>query len=266
MNKKILAALLVGVLVVGTLTGILIFTMGKTSADEGKPNFVVTSFGVSKHNVLVNNDTTVTVGVMNNGTADGVYKLNITIDGVSVKSSSVAVGKGNTATVSYNISSSSVGNHTVAVGDNSTYLNCFDRFAADSYMTFHAIESDTTYGVLEYNWTSSVMSVNATGYTLKFIYENNVYPMTIYDYNKSDLWSRNMENVTFVGMESVSTAYGVKTLAHYTYTFESSGYHYEVDIFRDDKTGAYFKMITKTTGFVMTEELINTNRDWMKDI
>lgn len=285
MNNKVIALAVVGVLGVAAIAGVLLLTMGNTTGngertgntddakddgnapvDEGKANFIITSLDVSEHNVLTDQTAIVTIGLMNNGTADGTYELNITLDGNVVKTRNVFIGMGNSTTVTHPISSSVVGNHTVAAGGSSTYLHCYDFYAVGAFMTYRSVEADAALGTREYNYTFTYVAQTSSTYTVSMVYENDVYPSSTNTYSKSGPDQSNRENVTFVGMENVTTLYGEKRLAHYTYTFESSGFHFEVDSYKDDWTGVVFKAVTRADGYSVTEELIDTNREWIKDI
>jgi hypothetical protein len=148
----------------------------------------------------------------------------------------------------------------------STYLNCYDFYEIGSYMTYHSVEVDEIIGTMQYNYTLAYVAQNATTYTVNLTYEDDVYPAVTYVYNKTGESESDRENVTFMGMTNITTAYGEKELAHYTYTMDNNGYHFEVDTYLDERTGATFRTVMRTDGFTLTDELIDTNRVWMKDI
>jgi hypothetical protein len=143
---------------------------------------------------------------------------------------------GDSTFVSYNTSSPTVGNHTIAVGGRSTYLNRFDFHAVVSYIKYHVVESDAVNGTTEYDFSSSIMAQNETAYATNITYEGDVYPYEENTCNKAD--SSEYENLTFVGMEEVNTLHGVKALAHFTYAFGSSDYRFEVDSYYDEEASS----------------------------
>jgi hypothetical protein len=67
-------------------------------------------------------------------------------------------------------------------------------------------------------------------------------------------------------MENVLTDFGMKTLAHYHYTADSGGYHYDIDTYRDELVGVCFKTVVRSGEYVSTDELIDTDRDWVREL
>jgi hypothetical protein len=53
---------------------------GSGTVNESRPNFVVTFLELSKHHVMTDDEVAVTIRLSNKGTADGTYKMNVTID------------------------------------------------------------------------------------------------------------------------------------------------------------------------------------------
>jgi len=253
-------------LVVAAIAAVLVLTMSNTAAKEGKANFVVMSFAIDKHAMLKNQSAIVTIGLLNNGTADGTYVLNVTIDGGVAWSKDVDLGMGNSTTVTYNVSSIAAGNHTVGVGDSSTYLNCYDRYAAGANLTYHSVQTITGLMTIEFNWTATVASSNSQQYTTDIDFENNIYQSQTSTAYRTDVWGDGLENLTLVGPESVATHFGVMTLTHYTYTYEANGYHYHVDAYRNDTTNVAYKIVTTTSGATETDELVDTNMAWLETL
>lgn len=255
-------------MVVAAAVSVFFLAMGNTAAKEKKANVVVTSFAISKHNILVGQAVTVTIGLLNNGTADATnYLLNLTIDDAPVNGLYISLGMGNRTTYTHDISPSQAGNHTVSIDENSTYLHCYERFNAGDYRAYQGVGYDSTAGSINYNYTAKILSSSEGSYSEEITYTGidrpysvNTYP-TYYGFSSSG-----MQNFTIYGMESVETLYGVKNLTHYSYTYDNVGYHFIVNIYADIPSNINFRAVTTTDGLTLTEELVDTNLEWLKDI
>lgn len=257
-----------GVLVVATVVSVFFLAMGNTAAKEKKANVVITSFAISNHNILVGQSVTVTIGLLNNGTADATnYLLNLTIDDAPVNGLYISLGMGNRTTYTHDISPSQIGNHTVCIDQNSTYLHCYERFNAGDYRTYQGVGYDNTAGSINYNYTAKILSSSVASYSEEITYTGIDRP---YSVNSQSTYykfsSTGMQNFTAYGLESVQTHYGVKNLTHYSYTYENAGYHFTVNIYADIPSNVNFRAVTTTDGLTLTEDLVDTNVEWLKDI
>ncbi len=256
-------------------------TTGKTTDNntktEERANLVVTSLSINKHDVLVNGAATVGVAIKNIGSASGQHQFNVTMDGAFVGSRNVTLAAGGSTSIDFTVSSSSTGNHTISVGKCSTYLDCFDRYnVGDSYV-YNLTILDPGSGFYYSNMTWTVTAVDPTTWTQNITYSDPAF----YSENSSvtmftnSSWKTATDDLKFLGNESVSTVFGTKTLACYTYyeyiyvSDEMVLYNYTVYV--DDSTN--MKIMVDYTFYQSGDgwitgsmNMISTNMPWVLDI
>jgi hypothetical protein len=268
MEKKFLVVGVVAILIIASISAVALFMLGvgNSAPVEKRANFNVTSFSINKHDVVTDIEATVTIGLKNNGTAAGDYQLNISLDNAVVNTSQIHLGVGNSTMVNYNISSSKIGNHSVSVGTNSTYLNCYDPLTVGDYLKYHITGYDVSSGSIDGNMTTQIISKNATAYTTTATYSGIGLADAVETTNISDDWSTGLENLTFVSIDSVLTHYGTKNLSHYTYTHDSGPNHFLYDLYLDVQTGVIFRIQTTIGTSTLTFDLVDSNRVWLSDV
>ncbi|MDW5563603.1 MAG: hypothetical protein SA339_10290 [Methanomassiliicoccus sp.] len=266
-KNSIIAIVIVAVVVIaGAGAALLLTNNGKSNTaktDDRAASFHVTSFSVNKHNVLDNQSARVSIDVVNNGTKDGNYTANLTMDGSLYQSQTVHLDINETKTLNFTVTTSEDGNHTMAIGDNSTYLHFYPEYVVGAYMKVHVTGS--VNGILiDYGANASVVSLTATTYTETITYLNINYPSETITYNMSAPWSEGLTNLTYIGNETVQTHWGNMTLSHYrvingTETIDRY-------LYVDGDKGWTYKEIDSDTYYTLTTEIIDTNMPWMPEL
>jgi hypothetical protein len=266
MNKKFLViGIVVIVLVAAFATVALMLSEGGTTSVPERANFVVTSFSIDRHDVLVNQTVNVAVVTKNNGTAEGSHQFNLTVDGAEVNSSTVHLGIGEETSIGFTISSAVVGNHTLAVGTNTTYLNCYHRNIIGDFLYYRITGHTVLLGSINGSMTIRLVAANSTSGTLNVSYSGINIPDSQYTGNLSDNWSTGLQDLKFVGMVNVRTSYGMKTLSNYTY-IRDSGLDYG-DVLVDASTGVEFQIdSTYSPSTYLIYTLVDTNMPWVAEI
>jgi hypothetical protein len=266
-RNSIIAVVVIAVVVIAGAGAALMLINGGNSAtaktDDRAASFHITSFSVNKHHVLDGQSARVSVDVNNNGTKDGNYTANLTLDGTLYHTQAVHLDVNETKTLNFTVTTSEDGNHTVAIGDNSTYLHFYPEYVIGAYMKAH-ITGSVNGILIDYGANVSVVALTETTYTGTTTYLNINYPSATATYNMSTPWSDGLTNVTFIGNETVQTHWGDMTLSHYRATngTETIDKYLYVD---GDNAWAY-KEIDSDTYYTLTTEMVDTNMLWMIEL
>lgn len=273
MANKFLIIGVVAVILVASVSAaaVMLSNQGEAGKVEKKANFAVTSLSLSDQNVVVGQPLTATIGMKNNGTADGDYEVRLFLDGVQVNHTLISVGKGNSTTVVLGLVCNAAGTPTVKVESNTTTFTCVDKYVVGDRMKWHVTGYDAeTDKAIDGYQTTEIMSVNSTSYTIKATYDNLPLLNGTNDVPISTPWSAGLANLTFIGMENVQTAWGTKTLSHYNYTYDFGPYHYVYDLYIDVPTETKFKISTTVETLMgqstMTFDLEETNKLWVAGV
>ncbi len=201
----------------------------------------------------------------NNGTAEGDHQFNLTLDGAEVNSSTVHLGIGEGTSIDFTISSPTTGNHTLAIGTDTTYLNCYNRNNVGDFLQYQITGHTALLGSINGSMTMRLVATNSTSGTLNFTYSGINIPDSQHTGNLSDNWSTGLQDLKFVGMAMVQTSYGMKTLSNYTYTQDSGLDH--GDVLVDASTGVEFRIdSTYSPSTYLIYELVDTNMPWVAAI
>jgi hypothetical protein len=266
-KNSIISIVVIAIVVIAGVGAALLLTNGGKSdtakTDDRAASFHITSFAVNKHNVLDNKSAKVSINVINNGTKDGNYTANLTMDGNLYQAQTVHLNINETKTLSFNVTTSEDGNHTISIGDNSTYLHFYPEYVIGAYMKVHVTGSMN--GILvDYGANSSIVSLTATTYTETMTFLNINYPSQTATYNMSTPWSDGLTNLTFIGNETVQTQWGKMTLSHYRATNGTE----VIDryMYIDGDEGWTFKEVDSDTYYTLTLELVDTNMLWVTEL
>ncbi|MBI0584078.1 MAG: hypothetical protein ISF22_07610 [Methanomassiliicoccus sp.] len=226
---------------------------------------------VDKQDVVTGQQLMATVGVMNNGTADGDYEVRLFLEGVQVNFTTVSLGVGNSTTVKLGVTSNVAGTPTIRVDQNTTTFNCHERFVVGDMMKWHLTGYDADFDeTIDAFMTTKVIIANSTSFTMQETYDGIglINSTTVHSYD--EIWSTGLANLTLVGKEQVSTAFGTKALSHYTYTYDVGPYQFNYSLFIDPVTEVRFKIATSYTTnnglSTLNFDLVETNKVWVAGI
>lgn len=271
-NKFLIIGVVAAVLVAGVAgAALLLSNQGGADEVEKRAHFEVTSLTLSDQTVTTGQPLSASIGMKNNGTADGDYEVRLFLDGVQVNRTLISLGVGNTTTVELGFVCNAAGTPTVRVESTNTTFNCLDQFVVGDFMKWHITGYDAeTAQAIDAYWSTQVVSVNSTSYSVKETYDGLPLANGTYEHPFTELWSDNLDNLTFIEMEDVLTEWGTKTLSHYNYTYDNGGYHFVYDLYIDEVTATRFKISTSidtTAGMsTMYFELVETNKVWVSGI
>ncbi|GEM_PF-5578390 len=272
MSNKYLIIGVVAVVLVASIAGAALLLSNQGEADKvKKAHFEVTSLTLSNQKVVTGQSLFASIGMKNNGTADGDYEVRLFLDGVQVNRTLISLAAGSTTTVELGFVGGAVGTSVVRVDNTNTTFDCLDRYVVGDFMKWHitGYDAETDTDIDAY-WSSEVMSANATRYTIKETYDGFPGINGTYEHSYTEQWSDNLENLTFIDKVDVATAWGTKTLSHYNYTYDEGLYHFVYDLYIDEATAVIFKI---STSYETAEgesslvfELVETNLVWLPGI
>ena len=108
--KKLLSVILIGLLVLGGLSGC------------GAPEFEISSLKVTPSEPVVGESVTVDAEVSNIGGADGIYTAKLILDGAIVESVDIEVATKSSRKVSFKCPIAATGRHILELGDATTHI------------------------------------------------------------------------------------------------------------------------------------------------
>lgn len=273
MAKKVLIIGIVAVVLIAAVAGavVLLSNQGNSEETEKKANFVVTSLSLNNKNVTTGQPFAATIGMKNNGTADGEYEVRMFLNGVQVNHTLISLGAGNSTAVKLGAVCNVAGASTIKVEGNTTSFTCIDRYVVGDRMKYHITGYDADNAMeIDGYMTTQVITANSTGYTLQETYDGIDMINSTTDHTYTETWGEGLDNLTFIGMEEVLTSFGTKTLSHYNYTFDSGPYHYIYDVYIDMPTGVVFKISTsidtQSGRSTLSFDLVETNLVWLPGI
>lgn len=270
-NKYLIIGVVAVVLVAAVAAGAVLLSNQGEADKVKKAHFEVTSLTLSDQKVVTGQPLSASIGMKNNGTADGDYEVRLFLDGVQVNRTLISVGAGNSTTVELGFAGGSVGTSTVSVDDTNTTFKCLDRYVVGDFMKWHITGHDAeTNTDIDAYMSTEVVSANSTSYSVKETYDGLPFLNGTYEHSYTELWSDDLDNLTFVGMEDIVTAWGTKTLSHYNYTYDDGPNQYVYDLYLDEATAVQFRISTSvdtTQGTsTMTFDLVEANMAWVPGI
>lgn len=274
MANKFLIIGVVAVVLVAAVAGAALLLSNQGSSDETEKvaKFVATSLSLDNQNVTTGQPLFATIGMKNNGTADGEYDVRMFLDGVQVNHTMISLGAGNSTTVKLSTVCNVAGTSTIKVEDKTANFTCIDRYVAGDIMKWHLTGYDAESAQeIDGYMTTEVVSANSTGFTLKTTYDGIVGMInSTTEHTYDEVWSDGLDNLTFIGMSDVATSLGTKTLSHYTYTYDAGSYHYVYDLYVDEATQVSFKISstfdTPSGESNLSFDLVESNTNWVSGI
>ena len=260
MEKRKRNGVILAIVAVIVVVAIIAASMGlnRVKSDANDAKLTVLSMNVDKHNILINDTVNVTVLVSNNGIGHAVQTLTLMIDRDLTLAKSVSLEAGAVQNVSFVVTPSTPGNHTLSCGGNSTFFTSYPRWWVGDYQ----VESFVSGYNEVSNITSTVTGINGSMITLFRSYDNGARPNSSVSMDSSLNSVAMLTNIRMVGKEVVHTNFGDKLLSHYVRSDPAPTY----DIYMDESSRLVFKQVTTASPFVITEVLIGTNMPWVHDL
>jgi len=256
MRKK-LAFTVIGIICIVAI-GALTFMLTQ------KADFEVSNIRYSPSKVFAGENITISADIKNVGNAEGSYDATLTIEGTDIETKTVRLAPREEKTIHFTVRLEKEGNHTIKIGDETLTLTVHPKLFKGAYLEYK-VEGIALIVPISGTLRLEIIEVTDENYTVSMTPTGIPFlkPETrTYQIGEIVFSNLTVEDMEYMGEESISTSLGTRKVFHYYY--ENVTETTKTDYYIDKDTRLPLLMQSEGTGFWVKIEISDTNMEWLK--